>query len=385
MLVQRSVWLRYGVAVAAVVLALLLRLALVRLLGGAYPVLTFFPAVVVAAWIGGTGPGILAIALSMLATTFWVLPPLGSLAIHRADNLVGLTFFCLSGLLVVWLGQMRADAARRADDSAASLRESQVQLQAAYEREKRIAETLQRSLLMKPAESQFDGLAVEAFYEAASAEALVGGDFFDAFALSGDKVALVVGDVSGKGLQAASHTAEIKYALRTILREYPHPATALVRLNNVVCESQELEKHDYGRFITICLAVVDPKTGEGNLSTAGSEPPLIIRGLPDSPCTSEPLEDAGGLPLCVESKFSYQVQPFQLDLEDTLLMLTDGITEARRNGTLLGYDGMETLARDAARRATLHDMGQAVLDGARSFAGGHLQDDACLLLARRRA
>ncbi len=105
------------------------------------------------------------------------------------------------------------------------------QIAAAYERERRIAETLQRSLLLQKPDLTFPGLETDALHEVALEEATVGGDFFDVFALSDDKVALVVGDASGKGLAAAARTVEVKYALRAFLREYPYPARTLARLN----------------------------------------------------------------------------------------------------------------------------------------------------------
>ncbi len=97
---------------------------------------------------------------------------------------------------------------------------AQATLQTAYDREHRIAEVLQRSMLRSVPEGAFAGLSIATFYEAALAEAQIGGDFFDVFPIDGGKVVLLVGDVSGKGLAAAASTAEIKYALR---------ATVLIR------------------------------------------------------------------------------------------------------------------------------------------------------------
>ena len=93
------------------------------------------------------------------------------------------------------------------------------QIAAAAARNERIAETLQRSMLQEAPAGKFPGLIVETLYMAALDEAQVGGDFFDAFALSAEKFALVVGDVSGKGLVAAGRTAEVKYALRAFIDE----------------------------------------------------------------------------------------------------------------------------------------------------------------------
>ena len=119
--------------------------------------------------------------------------------------------------------------------------EAQALLDAAYAHEKKIAETLQRSLLIHVGEQSFPGLSVAPLYEAAWSEAGVGGDFYDAFAVGACQVALVVGDVAGKGLEAAARTAEVKYALRAFLLEYPHPARTLMRLNDFLCQF-----HDFG-------------------------------------------------------------------------------------------------------------------------------------------
>src|SRR5207248_3049167 len=94
------------------------------------------------------------------------------------------------------------------DDTESHLMNAQIE--AHYKREQRIAETFQRALLEDIAEDAFNGLAVKTFYVAAWHEAMVGGDFYDIFALPGGAVALVIGDASGKGLQAAERTAEVK-------------------------------------------------------------------------------------------------------------------------------------------------------------------------------
>ena len=130
---------------------------------------------------------------------------------------------------------------RRAEENGqqiAALQTHEAELADALRREHLIAETLQRSLLSAPAEDAFPGLRIQTEYEPAWREALIGGDFYDALSLGGNTVALVVGDVTGKGLEAATHTAEVKYALRAILREHPHPAQALGRLNDFLVAGQ---------------------------------------------------------------------------------------------------------------------------------------------------
>jgi PAS domain S-box-containing protein len=115
----------------------------------------------------------------------------------------------------------------------------QVTLQKAYERERRIAQALQRPLMFPIDENAFPNLSIATFYEPARRnEADVGGDFFDAFALPGGKIALVIADASGKGLEAAARTMQVKDVLRAFTLEYPHiPAHIIARLNDYVNES----------------------------------------------------------------------------------------------------------------------------------------------------
>lgn len=258
-------------------------------------------------------------------------------------------------------------------------RRQQEELAALYEREHKIAESLQRSLLNKPAASILTGLDVETIYRPAWDEAQVGGDYFDVFALSGGRLALVVGDVSGKGLEAASRTAEIKYTLRAYLRENSDAASALSRLNSFLCESQAMEASEGEYFVVMTLAVVDTATGMAHLAAAGAEPPVLLHS--DGTFTEVA---ASGIPLGIAAKGNYLATDLYLDTGDLLLIATDGVTEARRGREFLGNDGMARLAAAALPLGSLTGIGQAVLDGAKSFAENRLHDDVCLLLARRK-
>lgn len=259
-------------------------------------------------------------------------------------------------------------------------RAAQRALQAAYDRERRITEALQRPLTLEVAEDAFPGLQVATLYEAALEEANVGGDFFDAFSLPSGRVALVVADASGKGLGAAARAAQIKDVVRAFAREYPHsPAHILARLNDYVCDTRHFDDQSGEAFVVFSLAILDPTTGEGAVASAGSEPPLVLRagGAND-------VIDASGLPLGIEPRALYPAPPLRLAPGDTLLMVTDGITEARSGGTFFGYDALAAVARRSASAFSLRQMGRAILDEARAFGGGFLRDDACLLLAKRR-
>jgi hypothetical protein len=256
-------------------------------------------------------------------------------------------------------------------------------LEDAYSREHAIAEALQRSVLTMPPASLFPGLLVNSLYRPASDESSVGGDFSDAFAFDHGLVALVLGDVMGHGLTAARFTGELKYALRGFTREHVAPGRILAQMNRYLCEVYRLHRQglDYeGTESPLCLliVVINPNTGEGSAAAAGMEHPLIVR----SNGQVEEVE-AGGMLLGVLGTFDYDQVSFKLEAGDSLIMTTDGVTEARHNGVFLGYEGLKLLANNGPNEGELVELGKSIVEGAVNFAGGTLNDDICLLLTRR--
>ncbi|BDI28384.1 hypothetical protein CCAX7_004350 [Capsulimonas corticalis] len=258
------------------------------------------------------------------------------------------------------------------------MRTAENNAKALYERERRIAETLQRALLLTVPSDTYPGLDVSTFYHPAWEEASIAGDFFDTFALPGGKVALAVGDASGKGLAAAAHTAEVKYALRAILHETPQPDLALSRLNDFLCHSYHTHGYGLELVVALAVAVVDLTAGEVRFASAGAEPPLLLSGGGVSESMT-----VGGLPLGVYAGVEYSVQTKMLEIGDTILITTDGITEARRNGDFLDYEGFIELAERFQHSPKTKQYGEAIVEEARAFTGGKFQDDVCLLIARR--
>jgi len=129
--------------------------------------------------------------------------------------------------------------------------------------------------------------------------------------------------------------------------------------------------------VTRAVLVVHTARGVGSAAAAAAEAPLILRASG----TAEPVAVRGGL-LGLERDLEYPSIGFTLAPGDTAVLVTDGITEARHGRDFLDYEGLTRLAQ-AASDCSPHEMGRAVLEGARAFAGGSLSDDACLLLVRR--
>jgi PAS domain S-box-containing protein len=202
-----------------------------------------------------------------------------------------------------------------------------------YEREHRIAETLQRSLLPDRLPS-LPGLEVAARYLAAASEAEVGGDWYDVISIDSSKVGLVMGDVAGKGLAAASMVGRLRSAMRAYALEGHDPPTVVERLNQLVWS--ELED---SQMATLIYLVVDQAEGTVSWVNAGHLPPLVIEGG-----APRFLEGPSSVPLGVMPYAQYEAGSMELPGGITFVLYTDGLIE--RPGELLD-DGLARLVEAA--------------------------------------
>ncbi len=256
------------------------------------------------------------------------------------------------------------------------------QLREAARKNERIAETLQKSLLLAPPPDTYPGISLKTFYESAWDDALIGGDFFDVFAVAENVVGVVVGDVTGKGLEAATYTAEIKFILRGFLRETGNPADAIARLNRFVVDAERLDAAHLGStYCAVSLACINTATGAVVCATAGAEPPLIFRAGSDQ----TDAVPTGGPMLGISADLSYESYFYRLEKGDLYVAYTDGLTEARRDKVFWGQEGLMEVIRETAfvHDQPLQVVADEVAHQAREWANGRQQDDVCLLLVRR--
>lgn len=200
-----------------------------------------------------------------------------------------------------------------------------------YEREHKIAETLQRSLLPERLPS-LPGLEVAARYQPAASESEVGGDWYDVIAMPGGRVGLVMGDVAGKGLAAASMVGRLRSAMRAYALEGHAPADVVDRLNQLVWTEVE-----DGHMTTMVYVVLDPLEGRVTWVNAGHLPPLAVT----SDGIARFLDGPSSVPLGVMSYPAYEAAETEMPLGGTVLLYTDGLVE--RPGELLD-DGLDRLA-----------------------------------------
>jgi serine phosphatase RsbU (regulator of sigma subunit)/PAS domain-containing protein len=215
------------------------------------------------------------------------------------------------------------------------------------------------------------GVDAGALYRSASEVAQVGGDFYDLFTLEGGRVAAVIGDVCGKGVAAARHTVRIRYELRTLLEDDRPPGRVLAAFNRRVQEEFVADE-----YATLLLLILDPATGAVSWSSAGHPPPLLTGPTPRT------LAFAGSLPVGLFPDASYTTSRFSLPPGRCVVLYTDGVVEARNpERQEFGTEGLE--AATTAVAASAAAVAEVVLKQVQSHTGGHLDDDAAVLVLRR--
>ncbi|MDX2590791.1 MULTISPECIES: SpoIIE family protein phosphatase [Streptomyces] len=234
-----------------------------------------------------------------------------------------------------------------------------------YQTQRHAALTLQRSLLPEPP-ARLPGLGVGCRYQPAGATSEVGGDWFDAIPLQGDKTALVVGDVMGSGINAAAAMGQLRTAARAFAELDLAPDEALRHLDHL---TQGIEQS-----ITTCIyCVYDPHRGECRICLAGHLPPVLMRAghaahLLDLP-TGAPL-GVGGVP--------FEAATVAFRPGDQLVLYTDGLVETRSEP----IDARLHTLLDALTTTRGHDPEHTcdrILEILRPPGG---EDDVALLIAR---
>ncbi|MFI7597324.1 SpoIIE family protein phosphatase [Actinoplanes sp. NPDC049681] len=234
-----------------------------------------------------------------------------------------------------------------------------------YEQERAVARTLQRSLLAHdlPTDPRF---AVETHYQAAALDMEVGGDWFDAFLITPDKLAVVVGDVVGRGIDAATTMGQLRSAIRALASAEAGPARLLERLDRFV------DRVESARMATVAYAEVDLSTSEMTYACAGHLPPLLAEPGGSPRYLMEGRSGALGSRAGRRRRLEHRTH---LAAGSRLLLYTDGLIERRNRRIDAGF---EMLARAYAGRR------DAPLPGltaglAHSLVGREHVDDVCLL------
>jgi len=238
-----------------------------------------------------------------------------------------------------------------------------------YQQQKEFAETMQQSLLPRE-RPNVAGLDVGTVYQSA-AQVDVGGDVYDFLQLPDGRLAVVLGDVTGHGIDATADMAMAKFVFRSLAADNPEPADFLAAANEVT-----VREIGAGKFITMTSLVASPD-GAVVCASAGHPEPRVV--LPDG---SVEALDCGGLALGIADSQVYEPAHTTLPQGGAVVLYTDGVVEARRGRELFGVARLdEVLAKRRGERAQA--LAAAVLEACRAFAGGELADDCAVVVIRR--
>lgn len=216
---------------------------------------------------------------------------------------------------------------------------------------------------------QMEGFELGTVYEPGTG--MMAGDFYDVYSTAAHRLAVVIGDVAGHGIEPSITAFQVKYLLRNFLLQYRDPAQALEELNAVLSASGRPED-----LVSVCVVVFDTEANTLRHASAGHPAAWLWQ---DS--EMRPLRSTGPL-LTLDPKGSYFSRELPLGVGDLVLLYTDGLTEARSGGQLFGEERVAGIVRrDPGRDATT--LAKILLEAARDFASDPLTDDVAILAARR--
>lgn len=238
-----------------------------------------------------------------------------------------------------------------------------------YGREHLVATVLQRSILPESL-PDLAGLELDSFYLPAGPEGEIGGDFYDIFARADGTVAVALGDVCGKGVNAATKTSVIKYTMRGLIAAGMEPAQVLQELNRILAAGGSVSD-----IVSVWLGFINAERDSLTFSDGGHPPALLrVSGKP----RFRRLASTGPLLGAIEDAL-YEQETVPLAPGDLLLAYTDGVSELRRQGMFFG--------EGRVRRAITHAESaswaiESLLESITAFSGGRMRDDAAALAIR---
>ena len=323
-----------------------------------------------------SGFGYLYIPIIILAAVAWSLPHtlvavLGA-AVGRQVSIESLTdaggpvlwrsvhFLIFTSIAtIIALAQYRAAESRR-------------KLQTRYELNALVAKSLQLALV--PGTTRVPGYDYAFRYEPATQEANIGGDFLDLFKIDTQRVAVLIGDVTGHGVEAAVDAAQMRGIVAACAIQSMTPASCLAVVNDAVYADDRST-----RFATMFVGILDLSEHRLSYSTAGHEPALLCSREGEVRALS-----TGGTMLGISPSGKAYLEDDSIDFlpGDTLLLYTDGVVEARQDGKFYGRERLKEGLISGSRESPESAI-NAIFDSVRRFAADQLRDDVALLMLTR--
>jgi serine phosphatase RsbU (regulator of sigma subunit) len=223
--------------------------------------------------------------------------------------------------------------------------------------------------LAPPELPRTEGFEIGQVYEPGTGA--MAGDFYDVYPASATRLAVVIGDVAGHGIEPSITAFQVKYLLRVFLRQYRDPAQAIEELNVVLSTSGQPEE-----LVSLCSVVFDTMAGTVRFASAGHPPAWFWHDG-----EVRPLRSTGPL-LTLDPSGTYYSRELSLEPGDLLVLYTDGLAEARSGVALFGEERIASIIRrDPGQETTT--LCKVLLEAARDFASEPLTDDVAILAVRR--
>jgi serine phosphatase RsbU (regulator of sigma subunit) len=216
---------------------------------------------------------------------------------------------------------------------------------------------------------EFAGFELGRVYQAG--DGVMAGDFYDVFRVAPSRIVAVIGDVTGRGIEASITAFQAKYLLRVFLRQYRDPAQALEELNTQMAAPDRMEE-----FISLVVVVFDTDAGTLRFASAGHPAAWLWHER-----EVRPLRATGPL-LMLDPRGTYHSREINLNAGDLLLLYTDGLAEVRNGDQIFGEERIaNSLRRDPNVAAGV--LCKNLLETARDFASESLSDDVAIMAIRR--
>lgn len=252
------------------------------------------------------------------------------------------------------------------------LRSAMKELNEALARETKIAATMQRAFMPRVPHKIRD-VSIYSLYEPGSNEADLGGDFLDTFELPNGLLSVALGDVSGKGIDAARQAVIAECGLRTYAIESIGPAEVLRKLNNLLVGDLR-----FNGFITLFHAMIDPAEGIMTYSTGGHESPIIYRANDGAIEFLVP----NGMLLGAIYDADEKEDAVKLNRGDIIFIFSDGLSESRTVEGFIGSEGVGKILLKWAKKDNLEEVVMGIVGEIREVSGGVFRDDMAILALR---
>lgn len=277
------------------------------------------------------------------------------------DNVIGMLGFIYQTGPVIFDSTHLDFIARLAASVSLALENARL-----YREQHSIADTLQKSLLVMP--ERVAGIDFGYMYHSATEAAQVGGDFYDIFELEHGKVGIVIGDIAGKGIEAAALTSVVKNAIKAYAFENGSPAVVLSKTNELA-----IRVFSPGYFVTVFFGVLDLASRELTYCRAGHPAAIIKRAETNVDILTEHSPVIGAF-----AGMKYADGAIKLARHDILFLYTDGLVEARRDHELFTEERLIDIIRELGT-VSARELPDIVFGEVVDFTGGRLSDDIAII------